>query len=101
MYGQDILWSKGTFEIQNKISYPYIVRCIVYWDVEMFKLQDYEFLNAFEMSPQTIIKNSCLLSPSWQTTCLEKPHNSVVPLYRFHCTQLHALCWIAHALPSI
>ena len=40
MYGQDILWSKGTFEIQNKISYPYIVRCIVYWDVEMFKLQD-------------------------------------------------------------
>ena len=40
MYGQDILCgiSKVTFEIPHKISYPYIERCAVCWEVKFQEL---------------------------------------------------------------
>ena len=34
--------------------------------------------------PGTVFKKSCLFSLLWKTTCLERPQNSTVALYRFH-----------------
>ena len=33
-----------------------------------------------------VFTKSCLFSLSWKPTCLERPHNLVVVLYRFYCT---------------
>ena len=43
----------------------------------------------------TVFTISCLFSLSWETTCLERPQNLVVALYRFHCitTRLHISQW--------
>ena len=41
----------------------------------------------------TVFIKSCLSSLSWKTTCLERPQNSVVALYRFHCNRTqHSDC---------
>ena len=42
MYGQDILCgiSKGTFEIQHKISYPYMERIEFHTGLRLYKLLD-------------------------------------------------------------
>ena len=33
----------------------------------------------------TVFTKSCLFSLSWETTCLQRPQNLVVALYRLHC----------------
>ena len=48
------------------------------------------------------LTKSCLLSLSRKTTCPERPSNSVVNLYRFHCIFIfnhHALFTSEHLLP--
>ena len=39
----------------------------------------------FHHKPGMVFTKSGLFSPSWETTCLERPHDLVVVLYRFHC----------------
>ena len=34
-----------------------------------------------------VFTKSCWFSLSWKTTCLERPQNLVVALYRFHCNR--------------
>ena len=36
----------------------------------------------------TVFTKSCLFSLSWETTCLQRPQNLVVALYRLHCNIL-------------
>ena len=44
----------------------------------------------------TVFTKSCLFSLSWETTCLERPQNLVVALYRFYCILQEAPhCFIA------
>ena len=38
----------------------------------------------------TVLTKACLFSLSWKTTCLERPPNLVVALYRFHCIWVRA-----------
>ena len=40
----------------------------------------------FRQLPGTVFTKSCLFSLSWKTTCLERPQNLVVALYKFHFT---------------
>ena len=45
----------------------------------------------FHHLPGPVFPNSCLFSLPWKTTCLERPQNLVVMLYRFHCTYFKTL----------
>ena len=51
MHGLNILCqtSKVTFEIPHKISYQYIERCVVYWEV---KIQIYVLTSIWEIPPK-------------------------------------------------
>ena len=40
----------------------------------------------FQHLSHTVFTKSCLFSLSWETTCLERPQNLAVALYRFYCT---------------
>ena len=46
----------------------------------------------FHHLPGTAFKKSCLFSLSWETTCLERPQNLVIALYRFRCIQCSYRC---------
>ena len=48
------------------------------WEV-LLKTQKFQHLSG------TVLTKSFLFSLSWQTTCLERPQNLVVALYRFYC----------------
>ena len=48
----------------------------------------------FQHLSGTVLTKSCLFSLSWETTCLERPQNLVVVLYRFHCI------WKTHGQPG-
>ena len=48
----------------------------------------------------TTVTKSCLFSLSWKTTCLERPQNLVVALYRFHCITSNA-CEQQHSYKNV
>ena len=47
----------------------------------------------FHHLPGMVFTKSCLFSLSWETTCLERPQNVVVALYRFHCSVYLRAIW--------
>ena len=65
MYGSDILCgiSKVPFEIPHKISYPYIERWVVCWEVNIWELLD---LQAYKRdNSQQIVSNEYMRSKAF------------------------------------
>ena len=58
MYGSDILCgiSKGTFEISDKISYPYLERCRFYPQVKILELLELRAHTRFWNAPLTLLE---------------------------------------------
>ena len=57
----------------------------VWWDGEVL-LKAHKFHHL----PSSFPTKSCLFSLFWKTSCLERPHNSKVTLYRFCCISIHS-----------
>ena len=72
----------GTCIIRPGRSYEKHINLVIYLAQS---LQNHVCSPCCERPPAT---KSCLFSLLWETTCLERPQNLVVALYRFHCNMI-------------
>ena len=79
---------------QNSVVAFYRFHCIsCYSGTCMIRPEKSNKTHKFQHLTGTVFTKSCLFSLSWETTCLERPQNSVVTLYRFHCIICYHPYW--------
>ena len=79
------LWSPGSFIIQWNL----------YNETGKVLLKTHKYHH----SPDTVLTKSCLFSLPWKTTCLERPQNLVVALYRFYCIKYpYTVCYTSDVI---